>query len=88
MNPRIRILTLAAVRQGRVYRILSIDGDEAVCRRIMALGFHAGDRVEAGPRGILGGPVLVTNLETGAAVALARSVAGLVRVRADGGADG
>lgn len=54
-----------------------------VHRRLMALGFHEGDRIEAAGRGILGGPVLLRNLDSGITAAVGRGVAAKIQVESD-----
>lgn len=88
MSPENKTLTLAQARRGRAYRISAVAGEEDVRRRILALGFHPGDRISPGHKGVLGGPIQVTNLGSGASAALARSIAALVRVVPDDGSDG
>jgi Fe2+ transport system protein FeoA len=46
----------------------------------MSLGFHEGDRIEAAGRGILGGPVLLRNLDSGVTAAVGRGVAAKILV--------
>lgn len=61
-------------------KIVEIAGGESTRRRLMSLGFHEGDRIEAASRGILGGPILVKNLDAGISVALGRGVASKIKV--------
>lgn len=56
-------------------RIALVQGGEGVRRRLLALGFHPGDKVLVVSRGILKGPLLVRNLTADVTVALGRGVA-------------
>ncbi len=49
----------------------------------MALGFHEGDRVESACRGILGGPLLLRNLNSGVSAAVGRGIAAKIRVEVE-----
>jgi Fe2+ transport system protein FeoA len=69
--------------RGKILRIIDISGGEAIRRRLFALGFQPGDRVESGPRGILGGPVVLKNLRTGVAMAVGRGIARKIVVAFD-----
>jgi len=60
--------------------LVAIEGGESVHRRLMALGFHDGDRIESAGRGILGGPVLLRNLVSGVSAAVGRGVAARILV--------
>jgi Fe2+ transport system protein FeoA len=55
---------------GRPVRIVEIEGGEGVRRRLFSLGFHKGDVVGLSARGVLRGPVLLRNIETGVTVAV------------------
>ncbi|MBM3310473.1 MAG: ferrous iron transport protein A [Candidatus Aminicenantes bacterium] len=69
--------------RGKILRIVDISGGENVRRRLFAMGFQPGDRVESGPRGILGGPVVLKNLRTGVAMAVGRGIARKIVVAVD-----
>jgi Fe2+ transport system protein FeoA len=64
-------------------RIASVQGGESVRRRLLALGFHQGDRILVVSSGILKGPLLVRNLTADVTVALGRGVALKILVEAD-----
>lgn len=78
-------MTLLQAPRGAALRLTAIEGGEAVHRRLMALGFHEGDRIEAAGRGILGGPVLLRNLDSGIAAAVGRGIAAKILVEPDDG---
>jgi Fe2+ transport system protein FeoA len=61
--------------EGRPYRIVRIEGGEGVRRRLFALGFHPGDLVAVTASGILRGPVVLRNVDTGVSVAIGRGIA-------------
>ncbi|MBM3295183.1 MAG: ferrous iron transport protein A [Candidatus Aminicenantes bacterium] len=69
--------------EGRILRIVDIAGGEGVRRRLFALGFQPGDRVECGQRGIFGGPVVLKNLRTGVSMAVGRGIARKILVAVD-----
>jgi Fe2+ transport system protein FeoA len=73
-------MTLAQAPRGVALRLAAIEGGESIHRRLMSLGFHEGDRIEAAERGILGGPVLLRNLDSGVTAAVGRSVAARILV--------
>ncbi len=73
-------LSLVDAPHGVVLRIVCLSGGEDARRRLMALGFHAGDLVELDGQAILRGPILVRNRRSGTTVALGRSVARKVSV--------
>ncbi|MCX6561490.1 MAG: FeoA family protein [Candidatus Aminicenantes bacterium] len=75
-------MTLVQAPKGVVLRIAAIAGGESVHRRLMSLGFHEGDRIEAAGRGIMGGPVLLRNLDSGVTAAVGRGIAAKIRVEA------
>ncbi|MBN2207479.1 MAG: ferrous iron transport protein A [Candidatus Aminicenantes bacterium] len=64
-------------------RIASVQGGEGVRRRLLALGFHQGDRIMIVSSGILQGPILVRNLAADVTVALGRGVAFKILVEPD-----
>jgi Fe2+ transport system protein FeoA len=76
-------MTLLQAPRGTALRLVAIEGGESVHRRLMALGFHEGDRIEFAERGILGGPVLLRNLESGVSAAVGRGIAAKIRVEAE-----
>ncbi len=73
-------MTLVQAPRGVALRLTAIEGGESVHRRLMSLGFHEGDRIEAAGRGILGGPVLLRNLASGVTAAIGRGVAAKILV--------
>jgi Fe2+ transport system protein FeoA len=73
-------MTLLQAPRGTALRLIAIEGGESVHRRLMALGFHEGDRIESVERGILGGPVLLRNLDSGVSAAVGRGIAAKIRV--------
>lgn len=72
------------IRAGRgiALRIVDIAGGEGVRRRIFSLGFHIGDVIETGSQGILRGPVLIKNLQSGVTAAIGRGIAQKIMVEA------
>lgn len=64
-------------------QIDAIHGGEGVRRRLLALGFHQGDRILIVSSGILKGPLLVQNLTADVTVTLNRGVAQKILVEAD-----
>ena|GEM_PF-923394 len=69
--------------EGKILRIVDIAGGEGVRRRLFSLGFQPGDRVECGPRGIWGGPIVLKNLRTGVSMAVGRGIARRIVVAVD-----
>jgi Fe2+ transport system protein FeoA len=69
----------------RPFRIAAVHGGEGVRRRLLALGFHQGDRILVVSSGILKGPLLVRNLTADVTVALGRGVALKILVEPDHG---
>lgn len=74
--------SLAEVLPGTEVRIASIEGGRGVRQRLFALGFHVGDSVSVKGRGLLRGPLLVSNLTSGTCLAIGRGVAKRIRVEA------
>jgi len=73
-------MSLDQAPQGTALRIVSVQGGEAVRRRLLTLGFHVGAVVEVNSRGILHGPLLVKNLTSETSLALGRGVARKIQV--------
>lgn len=67
--------SLAEVPQGEVFRIVEIKGGPGLHRRLLALGFHRGDRVILDGEAPMRGPLLIRNLTTETRVALGRGIA-------------
>lgn len=68
-------MSLNDAPRDRVLRVMNISGGHGVRRRLLALGFHKNDTVELDSKSILGGPLLIRNLTSGASVALGRGIA-------------
>ncbi|MDI6699334.1 MAG: FeoA family protein [Candidatus Saccharicenans sp.] len=70
-----RVCTLLDVPQGRKFRIVEIKGGPGLHRRLLSLGFHRGDLIALDGEALLGGPVLVKNLNSDTRIALGRGIA-------------
>jgi len=68
-------MNLIQAPQGVRLKIVDISGGEQVRRRLLSLGFHAGDEIERIGRGILRGPLLVKMIRSGSSVAIGRGIA-------------
>jgi len=78
-------MNLTQAPQGVRLKIVDISGGEQVCRRLLSLGFHAGDEIERVSQGILRGPLLVKIVRSGCSVAIGRGIAAKILVEvADG----
>ncbi len=73
-------MNLDQAPQGRPLRVASVQGGEAVRRRLLGLGLRPGTLVEVDARGILRGPLLIRNLASDTSLALGRSVAQKIQV--------
>ncbi|MGA2586396.1 MAG: FeoA domain-containing protein [Candidatus Aminicenantales bacterium] len=76
------MINLLLAPQAVPLKLVDIVGGERVRRRLFTLGFHAGDIIERSAQGILRGPVLIKNIESGVTVAIGRSVAQKIMVEA------
>lgn len=70
-----RVCSLLEIPQGQKFRIVEIKGGPGLHRRLLALGFHRGDLVALDGEALLGGPVLVKNLNSDTRIALGRGIA-------------
>jgi Fe2+ transport system protein FeoA len=64
----------SAPRDARL-RIIEIEGGHGVRRRLMALGLHKNDYVKLDSKSILGGPILIRNLNSDTSIAVGREIA-------------
>ncbi|MCX8160915.1 MAG: ferrous iron transport protein A [Candidatus Saccharicenans sp.] len=69
------VCSLLEIPHGHKFRIAEINGGAGLHRRLLALGFHRGDLVALDGEALLGGPVLVKNLNSDTRIALGRSIA-------------
>ena len=72
--------SLADIPPGVGARIASIEGGRGVRQRLFALGFHVGDVISVQGRGLLQGPLLVSNLTAGTCLAIGRGIAKRIQV--------
>ncbi len=70
-----RVCSLLEIPQGQKFRILEIKGGPGLHRRLLSLGFHRGDLVALDGEALLGGPILVKNLNSDTRIALGRGIA-------------
>ncbi|MCR4409822.1 MAG: FeoA family protein [Candidatus Saccharicenans sp.] len=75
-----RVCSLLEIPQGHKFKIVEIKGGPGLHRRLLALGFHRGDLVTLNGEALLGGPVLVKNLNSDTRIALGRGIARKVLV--------
>jgi Fe2+ transport system protein FeoA len=68
-------MNLIQAPQGVRLKIVDIIGGEQVRRRLLSLGFHAGDEIERISAGILRGPLLIKMVRSGCSVAIGRGIA-------------
>lgn len=74
------MVSLIKAPHDKTLKIVEVKGGHGVRRRLLSLGFHKNDTVELDSRGILRGPLVVKNLNSGTSVALGRGVAQKVMV--------
>jgi Fe2+ transport system protein FeoA len=74
------MIKLTSAPKNSRFRIIEIEGGHGLRRRLMSLGLHKNDLIEVDSRSILGGPILIRNLNSDTSVAVGRGIANKIMV--------
>ncbi len=78
-------MTLTQAPRGKHLKIVAIQGGSEVRRRLFSLGFHINDTIDLDSKSIMGGPVLIRNINSDSTVAVGRGIAQKILVEVIGG---